>query len=82
MGYNNQLADLWMRYDKARMEDLQWESFTIRMQDKVQEKIREYGAVSNKYPVPIPNQQHGAVVSIQNQMASSQEHTSLTDCVR
>ncbi|KAJ1524236.1 hypothetical protein ONE63_010752 [Megalurothrips usitatus] len=45
MGLNNQLADLWVRYDRTRMQDFQWETSLSHMKVKAAEKGREVGAV-------------------------------------
>lgn len=46
MGLNNNLAELWVRYDQTRMRDFQWETSLSHMRVKAAEKSREVGAVS------------------------------------
>lgn len=46
MGLNNQLAELWVRYDQTRMRDFQWETSLSHMKVKAAEKSKEVGAVS------------------------------------
>ncbi|KAK3933336.1 Coiled-coil domain-containing protein 42-like protein [Frankliniella fusca] len=45
MGLNNQLAELWVRYDQTRMQDFQWETSLSHIKVKAAQKTWETGAV-------------------------------------